>query len=212
MRHFLIATINDRNAPWWPHVKSDWHHSVKCFSTKCNKVIGFILIWWLWFIQSCSTLQSYFCRCYSPSILMSTDWYLSVKCLSTRVRLVRVYGSQICFTNKRSTHREKSQCVYFISSSYITGGERSFFLLQGESTYCKHLVSFSTFSCLSKSITGFFRRPEDLTSNKYIILWACKPTHAMTRTQPTLTSNSLESRATQVLMILVCYLLAMTLI
>jgi hypothetical protein len=53
--------------------------------------------------------------------------------------------------------------------------KRPYFLLQVESVV--NIGLFLNFLFSLKSITGFFGRSEDLTSNKYIIFWACKPTH-----------------------------------
>jgi hypothetical protein len=53
--------------------------------------------------------------------------------------------------------------------------KRSFFLLCVESI--ANIGLFLNFLFSLKSIKGFFRRSEALTSNKHIICWACKPTH-----------------------------------
>jgi hypothetical protein len=68
-----------------------------------------------------------------------------------------------------------SKFVFFIPSSYIQVEKRSFFLLQVERIV--NIGLFLNFLFSLKSITGFFRRSEALTSNKHIIFWACKPTH-----------------------------------
>ena len=44
-------------------------------------------------------------------------------------------------------------------------------------TRIENIGLFLNFIFSLKSITGFFRRSEAPTSNKYIIFWACKSTH-----------------------------------
>jgi hypothetical protein len=92
----------------------------------------------------------------------------------------RVYCNvhHVLYTHATYTYyssREKSQFVFFISSSYIQVEKRSFFLLQVESIV--NIGLFLNFLFSLKSITGFFRRSEALTSNKHIKFWACKLTH-----------------------------------
>ena len=142
-----------------------WHHSVKYFSNKCNKVNGCILIWWMWFNPGQRSGPVVFLWMLL-AVLMSTDWRLSVKCVS-------MSEFTNMFYKQRSTHIQHwhggvnyklvrkisiSKFVFFISSSYIQVEKRSFFLLQVESIV--NIGLFLNFLFSLKSITGFFRRSE----------------------------------------------------
>ena len=125
-----------------------------------------VFLWMLlWtYCHDVNWLTSFICKMFVNACTLSTYWFTNTFYKWCTLYL-RIYCTVACEKHLNLSYLSKeSQFVLFISSSFVQVEKRSFFLLQVESIV--NIGLFLNFLFSLKSITGFFRRSDAITSKK----------------------------------------------